>query len=54
MMRVSATIHWKWSMFLELMNTSNGRRSSCSVPWFNTMSLMVTYIACSTSGDLIL
>ena len=42
MMRVRATIHWKWSMFFELMNTSNGRRSSCSVPWLSTMSLIVT------------
>src|SRR5690606_14895527 len=54
MMRVRATIHWKWSIDLELMNTSNGRRSSCSVPALSTMSLMVTYMACSTSGDLIL
>ena len=54
MMRVSATIHWKCSMDLELTKISNGRRSSCSVPAFSTMSLMVTYMACSTSGDLIL
>ena len=54
MMRVSATIHWKWSMFFELMKISNGRRSSCSVPALSTMSLIVTYSACSTSGDLIL
>ena len=52
--KVSATIHWKWSMFFELMKISKGRRSSCSVPALRTMSLMVTYSACSNSGDLIL
>src|SRR5690349_19095222 len=36
------------------MNTSNGRRCSYSVPSFSTMSLMVTYIAWSETGVLIL
>jgi hypothetical protein len=27
-------------MFFELMKISEGRRISCSVPWFNTISLM--------------
>jgi hypothetical protein len=47
MTRVSATIHWKWSRFFELMKISKGRWLSCSVPAFSTMSLMVTYIAWS-------
>ncbi len=54
MIRVSATIHWKWSMFFELMKISNGRRCSCGVPALSTMSFTVTYSACSNSGDLIL
>ena len=40
--RVKAMIHWKCSMFLELMKISKGRRSSCSVPGLRTMSLIVT------------
>ena len=54
MIRVNATIHWKCSMFFELMKISKGRRSSCSVPGLRTMSLIVTYRACSESGVLIL
>src|SRR5512134_246881 len=36
------------------MKISNGRRCSCSVPSFSTMSLIVTYIAWSDTGVLIL
>ncbi len=47
--RVSATVHAKCSIFLELMKTSNGRRCP-----FSTMSLIVIYRACSLSGHLTL
>ena len=47
--RVNATVQAKCSMFLELINTSNGRR------WpLMTTSLTVMYSACSLSGHLIL
>src|ERR1700730_8722921 len=36
------------------MKTSNGRRCSCGVPSLRTMSLIVTYIAWSETGVLIL
>ena len=41
-------------VYPELMKISNGRRCSCSVPSFSTMSLIVTYIAWSDTGVLIL
>jgi len=41
-------------MFFELMKISKGRRCSYLVPALSTMSLMVTYRACSNSGDLTL
>src|SRR3984957_19917409 len=36
------------------MKTSNGRRCSCGVPSLRTMSLIVTYMAWSETGVLIL